>query len=305
MAPEPSNSKILRYKMTWQDFGDRVHKLARLIKEEKGKDVKVYGIPKGGVYVAAALASCCGYISLVDTPEEADCFVDDIIDSGATAARYRRDYGKATYALVYPTARPEDRLGWFVFPWERANKETEPTDHVVRLLEYIGENPRREGLVKTPERVIKALAEMTSGYKLHPEGILSTRFESETDEMVILSGIHFTSLCEHHLLPFVGEAAIGYIPDKHIIGISKLVRVVDCFARRLQVQERLTQQVASAIEAHLKPKGVGVVMKAHHSCMSCRGVLQANTEMVTSCMLGDMRNESSARSELLALIRRT
>lgn len=169
------------------------------------------------------------------------------------------------------------------------------------LLTSIGENPSRDGLVDTPARVARAWAELTSGYDADISGILSTTFDVSCDEMVVCRGIRFHSLCEHHLLPFYGEATVAYIPDVRVVGLSKMARLVDAFARRLQVQERLTTQIAEAMHTYLQPRGVGVIVKAHHLCMGCRGVRQPGAEMVTSATLGAMRQSPAARAEFLAL----
>lgn len=181
----------------------------------------------------------------------------------------------------------------------------QPTDAVVRLLEHVGEDPTRPGLADTPDRVLRSLAEMTSGYHDDPAAILARQFPDDYDEMVVVRGVEFHSLCEHHLLGFAGTATVGYLPapGKGVVGLSKLARLVDCFARRLQVQERLTTQVADAIEQHLQPSGVGVVVAARHSCMGCRGVRKPGAEMVTSALRGAMRTQPETRAEFLALAR--
>lgn len=173
-------------------------------------------------------------------------------------------------------------------------------DAVATLLRFIGEEPERDGLRDTPARVVKAWREMTAGYAEDPAEILSRTFDETSDEMVILRGISFYSTCEHHLLPFYGQAVVGYLPGK-VVGISKLARLVECFAKRLQVQERMTRQIAEAVEQHLDARGVGVVLRAHHLCMGCRGVRQEETEMVTSSMLGTLRTDAASRAEFLRL----
>lgn len=194
------------------------------------------------------------------------------------------------------------RDGWLVFPWERAGDEQPAEDGVVRLLQAIGEDPTREGLRDTPSRVVRALTEMTAGRYEDPAAILATTFDGENyDSMVVLRNIEFTSLCEHHLLPFTGTADVGYIADGNVVGLSKLARLVECFARRPQLQERMTQQIANALNEHLTPKGVGVVVRAHHSCMGCRGVRKPGAEMVTSTLLGYMRVSPEARAEFMRL----
>ncbi len=173
-------------------------------------------------------------------------------------------------------------------------------DAVETLLRLIGEDPERDGLRDTPTRVVKALLEMTAGYDESPADILSTTFEEQTDELILLRGIDFHSICEHHMLPFQGVAHVGYLPGK-VVGISKLARVVHCFARRLQIQERMTQQIARAVETHLEARGVGVVITAHHLCMGCRGVKLPATQLVTSAMLGTLRSHGETRGEFLRL----
>jgi len=171
---------------------------------------------------------------------------------------------------------------------------------VATLLRFIGEDTGRDGLLDTPSRVVRAWREMTAGYGEDPAEILSRTFEESSDEMIVLRGITFYSVCEHHLLPFYGTASVGYLPGR-VVGISKLARLVNCFARRLQIQERMTRQIAEAVEEHLDARGVGVVIRAHHLCMGCRGVRQEETEMVTSSMLGTLRSDPTSRAEFFRL----
>lgn len=173
---------------------------------------------------------------------------------------------------------------------------------IFTLLNYIGEDPLRDGLLETPARVVRAWAELTAGYKEDPKVFLSRTFDEKSDEMVILKDIQFYSMCEHHMLPFMGTATVAYMPTDKVVGISKLARVVSCYARRLQVQERMTQQIARAIEDCLSPHGVGVILRAHHLCMGCRGVKQPSTELVTSSLLGKFR-DATVRAEFLQLAR--
>ena len=177
-------------------------------------------------------------------------------------------------------------------------------DAVKKILTDIGEDTKREGLRDTPKRVAKAYEFLTSGYKSDITQIVNGAiFEEHVEGMVIVRDIELYSLCEHHLLPFFGRAHVAYIPNKKIIGISKIPRIVDVFARRLQVQERLTDQVANALQEILDPLGVGVIMKAKHMCMMMRGVQKQNSELLTSCMLGEFRDSSITRNEFLDLIR--
>lgn len=177
---------------------------------------------------------------------------------------------------------------------------------IKQLLKHIGEDPRREGLLKTPSRVAAMYGFLTKGYNEDPEKVLKKAvFTERYSEMVIVRDIDFFSLCEHHLVPFYGKCHIAYIPDGKIIGLSKMPRIVEVFARRLQVQERLTQQIADTIFYHLKPLGVGVVMEARHLCMMMRGVEQHDSVATTSAMLGTFRDDVKTRSEFLTLIHRS
>jgi GTP cyclohydrolase I len=172
------------------------------------------------------------------------------------------------------------------------------------VLQDLGEDPRREGLRKTPVRVAKALRFLTQGYRQDVDDIVNgALFTEETDEMVTMRDIEIYSLCEHHLLPFFGKCHVAYLPNRKIIGISKIARVVDVFARRLQVQERLTKQIAETMQRVLEPKGVAVVIEAEHLCMQMRGVQKQNSCVVTSAMLGAFRNRQETREEFMKLIR--
>ena len=185
--------------------------------------------------------------------------------------------------------------------------QTQPStvaDLIRELLEVLGENPGREGLLRTPVRVEQTLKFLTQGYWENPELLFKTaRFVEQYDEMVLVRDIDYFSLCEHHMIPFFGKCHVAYIPDGKIVGLSKIPRLVDLFSRRLQVQERLTCQIAETLQEYLKPKGVGVVMEAQHLCTMMRGVQKQNTKMVTSSMLGIFRTDSKTRMEFLSLIR--
>lgn len=187
----------------------------------------------------------------------------------------------------------------------RPQDVTVMTKLVTQLLTALGESPGRNGLLRTPERVAKALLFMTKGYHEDIERLLNgALFPIEYDEMVIVKDIDFFSMCEHHLLPFFGKCHVGYLPNKKVVGLSKIPRVVDAFARRLQVQERLTTQIAETLKRKLDAHGVAVVMEARHLCMMMRGVEKQNTLAVTSSMLGAFRTQEQTRNEFLKLIRR-
>jgi len=173
------------------------------------------------------------------------------------------------------------------------------------LLLWVGEDPNRDGLRETPSRVVRAFEEYFSGYQDDPELILQKTFEESEgyDEMVVLRGIPFHSHCEHHLAPITGHAWVAYVPNQGVVGISKLARVVDAYARRLQIQERLTSQIATAIQNTLKPQGVAVMLKATHHCMTTRGIKKSGTSLVTSRMLGCFRDNPMTRQEFLAMVR--
>jgi GTP cyclohydrolase I len=171
---------------------------------------------------------------------------------------------------------------------------------VKTLLAFVGEDPERDGLLDTPKRVAKALLEMTEGYREDPKEILGVTFDVAFDQMVVLRDIPFVSMCEHHMLPFEGTASVAYIPNGRVVGLSKLARVVDTFAKRYQVQERLTQEIADAINTHVGSLGVGVIISSRHTCMCYRGI-KKNGTMVTSVTLGLMRDDAKARSEFLQL----
>ena len=272
----------------------------------------VYGIPNGGIPVAALTGLTLITPAETVTPEmlresygEELLVVDELVDSGRTLSPYAAE-GIRVDSLFRKSHSPgslapqaSEFQGWLTFPWERG---TGPEDAVVRLLEWIGENPLREGLLDTPKRVTKAFREMTAGLHQTPADVLGTVFNETSDQMVVVKGVRFSSLCEHHLLPFTGTVAVGYVPDGRVIGLSKIPRLIEVFAKRPQVQERMTNQIARALMAHLLPNGVGVVVRAHHACMGCRGVRQPDAEMITSCMLGCMKDDPASRAELMEFI---
>jgi len=257
------------------------------------KNKKIYGVPRGGSCVALMLHSA----TLVNIPEEADIIVDDIIDSGKTRDKYFLLYPHIPFYSLY-----EKSSAWLHFPWEH-NAECDIQDTVIRQLEFLGENAAREGLVETPSRVVRSWEKLYGGYNEKPEEILSKTFTQQYDEVVLLKDIELYSTCEHHMLPFFGKCHIAYLPNDKIVGISKLARLMECFARRLQIQERLVNQIADALQEHLKPKGVAVIVEAQHFCMTSRGVEKQRSKMVTSALRGVFLENSTARKELLDLIK--
>jgi GTP cyclohydrolase I len=264
---------------------------------------KVYGVPRGGIPAALAVVAelhALGYKALlIDDPAEADFIIDDIVDSGATKARYGEECpGKPFYALF---EKPGD---WLVFPWE-GTTTVSASDIPTRLLEFIGEDVEREGLKETPARFLAAWQEWCSGYKEDPAKILKAFKDGadNVDEMVLVRDIPIFSHCEHHLAPFFGKAHVAYIPNGKIVGLSKIPRLVQIFMRRLQVQERLTQQIASAIQQGLEPRGVGVVLECRHMCMESRGVKVPGSSTTTSSLLGAFKTDAAARAEFMRLVR--
>ena len=177
---------------------------------------------------------------------------------------------------------------------------------VVTLIQWAGEDPDREGLLKTPFRVEKAMRDVTAGYTQDPVKILNeAMFTVDTDEMVIVKDIELYSLCEHHMLPFFGTCHVGYLPRGRVVGLSKIQRLVGVFAHRLQLQEKMTKEIAEALSGALEPRGVGVVVEARHLCMEMRGVQKPGGQMITSCMLGTFRKDPRTRAEFLDLVRRS
>lgn len=276
----------------------------------------IFGIPRGGVPAALAVVAAMRLLGckamVVDTAAAANVIVDDICDSGKTMKEYRLNFPGRTHAALF--ARPKGlkfvlsgmvKEGWLVFPWEaKDGKDDSVTDNITRILQAIGEDPTREGLLETPARVVKAWGEWFSGYGKDPAEILKTFKDGadNVDEMVVLTDIPVHSFCEHHMIPFIGVAHVAYIPNGRIVGLSKLARLVDMYARRLQVQERLSNQIVDAMMTHLKPLGAGVVITANHLCMATRGVRAPGVATTTSAVRGVFRSKPAARAEFLSLV---
>lgn len=293
----------------WQDMDPLVKNLADRVMQHWDPASKdpcyIYGVPRGGIYAALLLKSELPSLKMLGVPEAADIIVDDIIDSGATRDLYRSNPNTASIpflALVDKQTDPAFAGKWVEFPWERMEAEQGPEANVVRMLQFIGEDPKREGLRETPARVVKSYKELFSGYGVDVGKLLKTFEDGVCDEMVLLKDIEVYSTCEHHLLPFYGVAHVAYIPNKKVVGISKLARLVDAFAKRLQIQERLTTQITSALDTHLQPLGSACVLEAKHFCMVCRGVGKQHSSMVTSSLTGEFRNPE-VRSEFFHLIK--
>jgi GTP cyclohydrolase I len=293
--------KVVSYKEVQQ----LTAKLAARIRAQKVEISGIFGVPRGGVPIAIELSKMLG-APLLSQPRRGCLVVDDVADSGKTLARYA-DYRQAVL-FAKPNAKVSSAIfsaavsdKWIQFPWEI--QEAPAEDAITRVIEVIGEDPSREGLLDTPKRVLKSYGTLFGGYKTDPKEVLKTSFEGEGyDQIVLLDNIEFYSTCEHHMLPFFGVAHVGYIPRKRVVGLSKLARLVECFSRRLQIQERLTNQIAQALVESLDPQGVGVVLQAQHFCMVARGVQKQGAVMTTSALSGLLKSDSKARSEFLSLI---
>jgi GTP cyclohydrolase I len=299
----------MKHHLTWADVEERARDIAVGIEKQfrERRDVIAYPIPRGGIPAALAVQSQTSktahpyLLHITEDPYIADIFIDDIIDSGTTREKFLGIRPLPFFALV---DKQEEGMDWWEFPWERMSGEQGPEENVRRLIEYIGDDPNREGLLETPSRVVRSYTELFGGYGINPSTVLKVFEDDSCDEMVIVRDIEFYSSCEHHMLPFFGKAHIAYIPDGRVVGVSKLVRLLEVFARRLQIQERLCEQVTGALDEHLKPKGSACVLEAKHLCMTGRGVSKQHSVMVTSSLTGAFREKGNpARIEFLSMIR--
>jgi len=262
----------------------------------------IYGVPKGGMIAAGFLNQA----TVSHYPDGADLILDDLIDSGKTKSIYREKYPNTQFVALFDKSdgsRPPDE--WIVFPWEADHPAGEDSiqQNIVRQLQYIGEDPSRQGLKETPDRVVKSWDELFSGYHEDPADVFKIFDDEKIGGMVYLKNIEFYSMCEHHLLSFSGVAHIGYIPDGPVIGTSKMARLLDIYARRLQLQERIGEQVTDALMEYLKPIGAACIIEAKYLCMACRGVKKQHSIMGYSSMKGAFLNDARARAEFIALIK--
>lgn len=268
----------------------------------------LYGVPRGGIPVALALSKITG-LPLTEWPEEEDdsiLVVDDLVDSGATRDKYHNnDFAclhikDHTPALSIPEYYIDKKSCWIEYWWE--TNETPIEDSITRLIEYIGDDPNREGLLETPSRIIKSYNHLFSGYDKDQEQIFKTFESGSYDQMILLKDIEFYSTCEHHMIPFFGSAYISYIPNGKVIGISKLARLLEIYTRRLQIQERIGEQITNDLMKYLNPIGAACILKSKHLCMCARGVQKQNSLMITSSLKGAFLTKLSARQELMRLI---
>ena len=297
--------------LNWQDIDERADKVAAAIasitKKPSKEPIRLFGIPRGGCFAVLAVARALERRQrpalIMTTVATTEYIIDDIIDSGKTRDKWMNGQSRNVFALVDKQGYDKE-IGWVVFPWEvGGDEEAGPTENIVRLLEFIGENPDREGLKETPQRVIKSYGHLFGGYEQGLESIMKVFKDDTCDEMVILKDIEFYSTCEHHMLPFFGKAHIAYVPKGKVIGISKIARILEVWSRRLQIQERLTQQVTETLDKYLEPLGSACVMEAQHFCMTSRGVEKQNSVMITSSLTGVFKDGfNQARGEFLRLI---
>jgi len=266
---------MIKKYLTWDDFFE----LLIPVQDKITPDDIVFGIPKGGMIVSNFL-EC----KKTHDPNEATVIVDDIVDSGRTKKLHTENFPKARFITVVDKQIGSKYDGYIVFPWEQAEEDAEHT--VAKMIEHLGDNPLREGIIDTPKRVVKSWKTIYGGYNQTPEEVLKTSFNVDYDEMIISKDIEFYSTCEHHMLPFFGKAHIAYIPRANVVGLSKLSRLLEVYARRMQIQERLTNQIADGMMKVMNPLGCGVIIEAKHFCMVCRGVQKKNSTMITSAIRG-------------------
>lgn len=269
----------------------------------------VFGIPRGGHYPASIVSQFLGVPHIFD-PKKIQkgktLLVDDLVDSGKTRDEWKRRTGCKFLAVYVVNDKDADFFGakkkpndWVMFPDEKGCGIEE---NAKRILQYIGEDVSREGLLETPKRMRKAWDEVFAGYKTNPHDLVKTFTQGTCKEMVILKRAEFFSYCEHHFFPFFGHCSIGYIPRDKVIGVSKLARLLDCYSRRMQIQERMTTQIADFLEKELGALGVYVVCEGVHFCMTSRGVRKQDASMVTSAIRGQFMENAAMRAEFLSLI---
>ncbi len=296
------------------EFQGRCMSLAKKIPVDKYSSL--YAVPSRGIPVAMELSKITGIplqedYMLDGCPDKRCLIVNDLIDDGTTRNRFidndfaclfiKIDSDISISNIYYESLAKNE---WIHFFWEKKNENME--DNVERILQYLGEDVKREGLIETPKRIVNSWKELYSGYSKSPEDVIKTFASDGYDEIVMLKDIEFYSTCEHHMLPFFGKAHIAYIPDKRVIGISKLARLLDIYARRLQIQERIGQQVTEVLMNELKAIGASCVIEATHFCMRSRGIQKQNSIMTTSSLKGIFLENSTkglaSRNELMRLI---
>jgi GTP cyclohydrolase I len=244
----------MKRKITWNEVFERLSQF------DTPNEI-IYGVPKGGMIATGFLKNA----SVTHDIDKATLILDDLIDSGATVKKYKQTHPSIPFVGLFNKS-VEGITDWLIFPWENDHPMGEDNiqQNIVRMLQYIGEDSSREGLVDTPNRIVKSWDQIFGGYKQKPAELMTVFAKDTYDEIVLLKDIEMYSVCEHHWLPFIGKAHIAYIPDKHVIGISKLARLLDIYARRLQIQERIGEQVTGALMEYLQPKGAACIVEAQH-----------------------------------------
>lgn len=292
-----------QHSVSWLELRSLVRLLMINILNSGRRYSSVYGVPTGGSVIAVMLADLCN-AEVVDKPYPGTLIVDDICASGQTLAKYPENASAVLHvrpgSAHIPTYSVAETEEWIVYPYEHPSGGREV---VTRMIEFIGDDPTREGLVDTPDRVIKAWQEVFVGYR-GEEPKLATFEAPKCDQMVTLRNIDFVSFCEHHMLPFWGTAHVGYLPNGKVLGLSKLARLVEYRSRRLQIQERLASEIADAIESATGATGVGVVLEATHMCMVARGIKKDQCVMSTSVLRGAIKEQVDTRAEFFTLIGR-
>jgi len=289
-----------------QQLDAAAEETASLIVNKVGTSGVIYGVPRGGIPAAYLVLQKISKLygpsdfRITSDPSNASVIVDDLIDSGRTKEKFQRRFPNTPFFALITKL---DKDSWYVFPWEETEHGS-ADDIPIRLLEYIGENPKRGGLIETPSRFLKAWKDWTEGYHQDPKEVLKVFKDGaeNCDQMILVKDNPISSHCEHHLAPFFGTVSVAYIPDKHIIGLSKIPRVINIYAKRLQVQERLTNQIANALWENLKPQGVAVYMKCRHMCMESRGIRQIGSHTVTSALRGAFKDNVDTRIEFFNLV---
>ena len=277
----------------FRDFDNERMELSKQITTMYPEGASVYPLGINGMFAYSFLVRevMQDRFPIEEDPNKADFYLTLFFDEVA-----QKTYSKKgpVFHLIHD---PNPEIAQL--PWDMISKK--PTENIRTLINALGENPYREGLEKTPMRVLKSLIEMTSGYDQDPSEVLVV-FPEVCDEMVLLKNIEFHSLCEHHLLPFSGVAHVAYLPNTHVVGVSKLARLVEVFAKRMQIQERLTDQITKALIDVVRCKGAACVIEATHLCMSCRGIQKQNARMVTSSLLGAFKDDPATRQEFFSMI---
>jgi len=303
----------MKTNLSWEEIDERAEQLALTISKTKRRlPLYIYPVPRGGIPAALIVRNKLENLNhpsiLVEKFANSNLIIDDIINSGKTRNQFCDEIEDENnfFALINKQTPQDKDIGWVIFPWERMNNEGEgqgPVENIRRLLEYIGEDPERDGLKETPERVLNSYEKLYEGYSQNADDLVKV-FNQKCDEIILLKNIEFYSTCEHHMLPFFGKAHIAYIPQNKVIGISKLARILEMFSRRLQIQERICNQVTETIKRILNPQGCACILEAQHFCMTSRGVEKQHSIVVTSSLKGVFLEKSTARAELMSMVKK-